>query len=378
VTYGTRLLPRHAATARVPSPPSPRQAPAPGPGPQAPAAPAAAGSKKRDAFFDNAKYLAIVLVAMGHAWEPLYFQSRGAAALYLFVFAFHMPAFILISGHFSRTFELRGDKVRRLVSGVLVPYLVFQVAYVLFKRWAGGDPSFSRSLLDPWFLTWFLLALFIWRLTAPFWRMVRWPVPLALAIGVGAALTPSVGDDLALQRVLQFLPFFVLGMRLEARHFHMLRRRSVRVAAVPVFAGALTFAYWAVPRMNDAWLYHTDSAQKLGAPWYTGAAMELGMFGCSLVLTACFLSWVPGRRLWCTALGAGTLYGYLLHGFAVKGSRFGNWYDAGWLHTWWGGAVLTLVAGVVVTLLCTSPVRRVFRFVMEPNLHWAFKSSRSS
>ena len=39
--------------------------------------------KPRDPFFDNAKYLAIVLVACGHAWEPLTDSSRTAEALYM-------------------------------------------------------------------------------------------------------------------------------------------------------------------------------------------------------------------------------------------------------------------------------------------------------
>jgi hypothetical protein len=28
---------------------------------------------------------------------------------------------------------------------------------------------------------------------------------------------------------------------------------------------------------------------------------------------------------------------------------------------------------VAVTLLCTAPVRRVFRFATEPSMEWAFK-----
>jgi hypothetical protein len=31
---------------------------------------------RRDPYFDNAKYLTIVLVACGHAWEPLTHGSR--------------------------------------------------------------------------------------------------------------------------------------------------------------------------------------------------------------------------------------------------------------------------------------------------------------
>ncbi|PBC84068.1 Fucose 4-O-acetylase [Streptomyces sp. 2224.1] len=337
------------------------------------AAAADAKAKPRDAFFDNAKYLAIVLVAMGHSWEPLRDGSRTAAALYITVYAFHMPAFIIISGYFSRSFDMRKDRLQRLITGVAVPYILFEVAYTLFKRWADDDPGYPISLMDPWYLTWFLAALFIWRLTTPLWKIVRWPVPLALSIAVLASLSPDIGDDLDLQRVLQFLPFFVIGLSLRPEHFKLVRRRKARILAVPVFAAALVFAYWAAPRMNAAWFYHRDAAQELAAPWWSGAVMTLAMFGCSLVLVACFFAWIPGRTMWCTALGAGTLYGYLLHGFLAKGSRFWNWYDADWMQTPWGAVLLTLIAGTVITLLCTPPVQRIFRFAMEPKMTWAFK-----
>src|SRR5690606_39873303 len=87
---------------------------------------AAPAAKRRDAFFDNAKYLAIVLVAVGHAWEPLKGDSRSLQAAYMVVYAFHMPAFILISGFFSRSFDMRPDRLRRLITGVAVPYIVFE------------------------------------------------------------------------------------------------------------------------------------------------------------------------------------------------------------------------------------------------------------
>jgi hypothetical protein len=56
--------------------------------PQGQVTPAPAAAKQRDAFFDNAKYLAIVLVAMGHSWEPVKDGSRTVEGIYLFVYAF--------------------------------------------------------------------------------------------------------------------------------------------------------------------------------------------------------------------------------------------------------------------------------------------------
>ncbi|MFJ8607130.1 acyltransferase family protein [Streptomyces sp. NPDC093675] len=329
--------------------------------------------KQRDAFFDNAKYLAIVLVAMGHSWEPLKSGHRTLEAAYMFVYAFHMPAFILISGYFSRNFDMRPDRLRRLLTGVVVPYVVFETGYVLFKRAVGGDPDLAISLLDPWYLTWFLIALFIWRLTTPIWRLVRWPVPLAILIAMLASVSPDIGDDLDLQRVLQFLPFFVIGLSLKPEHFEALRGRTARLVAVPVLLAGLAVAWWAVPRMNATWFYHRDSAQELGMPWWCGPVMVLALLGCSLLLTAGFFAWVPGRTMWFTTLGAGTLYGYLLHGFFVKAADYRGWYDHAWLHRPLGEVSVTLAAGVLVTALCSPPVRKVFRFVMEPEMTWAFK-----
>ncbi|MFF5160151.1 acyltransferase family protein [Streptomyces sp. NPDC000348] len=328
---------------------------------------------RRDAFFDNAKYLAIVLVAVGHAWEPLRDGSRAVSALYLLVYAFHMPAFIVLAGYHSRGFDGSPERVRRLVTGVALPYIVFETAYTLFTRWTDGVPDRPITLLEPLYLTWFLAALFVWRLTTPLWRTLRWPVPVALVVAMLATVSPSLGEDLDVQRTLQFLPYFVLGLVLRPEHFRTVRRRRVRVLAVPVFAGALAVAYWAVPRVTSAWLYHRDSAQELSAPAWCGPAVTLVLFGCSLLLVACFLAWVPERRTWFTSLGAATLYGYLLHGFVAQVSKYWGWYDPEWLYRPPGAITVTLVAAVVVTVLCTPPVRRVLRWAVEPRPAWAFR-----
>ncbi|MFJ5259745.1 acyltransferase family protein [Streptomyces sp. NPDC088387] len=336
-------------------------------------APSGTQGKQRDAFFDNAKYLAIVLVAMGHAWEPLKGESRILEGVYTVVYAFHMPAFIIISGYFSRSFDMRPDRLKRLVTGVAVPYILFETAYPLFKRVVDHDPGQEISLLDPWYLTWFLCALFLWRMTTPIWKLIRWPLPVALVIAMVASLSPEIGDDLDLQRVLQFLPYFVLGLCMKPEHFRLVRRKSVRILSVPVFAAALVVGWWAVPRMNTGWFYHRDAAVELGAPSWTGPVMVLALFGCSLLLTACFFAWVPGRTFWFTALGAGTLYGYLLHGFLVKAGDYRGWFEHDWLYTPLGEIFVTVVAAAAVTLLCTRPVQRLFRFAMEPKMNWAFR-----
>ncbi|MGW6461736.1 acyltransferase family protein [Streptomyces sp. NPDC055078] len=343
--------------------------------PSADAAPPAAG---RDAYFDNAKYLAIVLVAVAHAWEPVMEGSRATRALYMLVYTFHMPAFIVVSGYFSRSYTGRPHQVRRLLTGIALPYVVFETVYSLFRRWADDAPGQRISLLDPFYLTWFLVALFVWRLTTPLWRQLRHPLTVALVIAALATVTPDIGADLNLARVLQFLPFFVLGLVLKPEHFQIVRSREVRLLSLPLFAGGLVFAYWAAPRINLGWFYRASSSQDLGAPWWTGIVMTLAFFGCAVLLTAGFLAWVPRRRTWYTVLGLGTVCGYLLHGLPLKAAEYAGVFEAHpWLSSPGGEILMTLLMAALVTLFCTPPVRRALRCVTEPDMRWAFRRDAS-
>ncbi|MDI3096209.1 acyltransferase family protein [Streptomyces sp. AN-3] len=352
----TSSLRPHGDRKTTPSPPPPQARP----------------GRQRDAFFDNAKYLAIVLVGVGHAWGQILDGNRTVEALYRALYTFHMPAFIIISGYFSRSFDLSPKRVKRLITGVVVPYLVFEVGYALHRRFA-EDPSNEISLLDPTYLLWFLCALFVWRLTTPLWQTVRWPLPIALAIAALASVTPSIGNDLNMQRVLQFLPCFVLGLLLRPEHFRLVRRRSARIASVPVVAVAVAVAWWSVPRMETGWFYRNAAVQATGAPWWSGPVVTLALFGCSLVLTACFFAWVPGRRMWFTALGAGTIYGYLLHGFVVKQGTFSGWFHGSAWDTPLGEVAITVLGAALITVLCTKPFQRVLKYVVEPRMDWAFR-----
>ena len=58
--------------------------------------------KQRDAYFDNVKGILILLVVIGHLIEPFYLKSKFVESLYTFIYTFHMPAFIFLSGLFFK------------------------------------------------------------------------------------------------------------------------------------------------------------------------------------------------------------------------------------------------------------------------------------
>lgn len=85
-------------------------------------------NKQREYLFDNYKVLLIVLVVIGHFIEPCYDQNPFLYELKWGIVAFHMPAFIFISGYFSKKIP----SVKKLIGGLVIPYFVYEVIYYLF------------------------------------------------------------------------------------------------------------------------------------------------------------------------------------------------------------------------------------------------------
>ena len=56
-------------------------------------------SFKRDPFFDNVKILLMLLVVFGHIVPPG--QGKICLASFEWVYSFHMPLFVFISGYFT-------------------------------------------------------------------------------------------------------------------------------------------------------------------------------------------------------------------------------------------------------------------------------------
>ncbi|MER0445270.1 acyltransferase family protein [Streptomyces sp. Edi4] len=337
----------------------------PHPGPGSPRTPA------RSPLFDNAKFLLIVLVALGHSWEEIITpHTPGLRALHNLVYCFHMPAFILLSGYFSRTFTARPDQVRRLLGGVLLPYLVFETIYSFVYHWTRGT-DLAITPTSPTYLCWFLLALFVWRITTPIWHAVRHPLALAVVISLGAGTT-AVGGEMALSRVLMFLPWFVLGLRLRPEHFARLRTRAARALAVPVVAGALALAYWLSPDPSDDWLSSDAGNTVLHVSLVRYLLLRLALFAVTALLVAAFFALVPGRRTRLTAFGAVTLYPYLLHGIVLRVVEHYGFFrtvrEAGLS----GQLVLSAAVVAAVALLSTRPVRAVLWPLVEPRLPGRF------
>ncbi|MBM0225020.1 acyltransferase family protein [Micromonospora sp. ATA51] len=336
----------------------------------------------RDAYFDNAKLLATALVVLGHTWGPLVGspnEMRGVRALYLLVYAFHMPLFVMISGYFSRSFAQDAShpgRLRRLLTSTLVPYLIFATAYQLYNNYR-LDESNPIDLVTPFYLTWFLVALFVWRISAPLWLNLRAPVAVATGVMLASGAA-SLSGELDLARILQFLPFFVLGLTARREHLEWIRdTRWLRPAAVLVFAAALITVYHYAPRLPAGWFYRHNGHAQLDVSWGTWAAGALGLTAAALVLSVAFLALVPSNRNLLTPLASGTQYTYLLHGFIVQIALAYRFQNSPFVNSFAGVLTISALAVLATGILASPIVRRLFGWAVEPQMSWAFAEVRA-
>jgi fucose 4-O-acetylase-like acetyltransferase len=328
-------------------------------------APEAATSRApaRDPWFDNAKMLLVTLVVVGHSWVLLP-DSTAKHWFYDFLYLWHMPAFLVVTGYLSRSFTWSRRHLSRLVTTVAIPYVVFEAAMATFRVQVGGEDGIDRVFLEPHWPMWFLAVLFVWRLATPLLRCL--PAPLLPAVAVSLLGGLLTGDVLDVGRVTGMLPFFVLGLVARPEHVEALRGPTVRRLAVPLLGAAFAAAYLIDGRMQTEWLYWRSGYDALGVTFWEGAAIRLGLLVVGVVLSLAALSLVPRRGGWFTRLGAATMVVYLFHGFVVKAAEYVGLADRAAAAPWLGLLVATAAAAVLAMALAAPPVARRLTVAVDP------------
>ncbi len=123
----------------------------------------------RNVAFDFVKAFAIWLVVYGHCEQYLLTLDRIDNPVYQFIYTFHMPLFMMVSGYFSVS-SLKQDVVPFLLKKsrtLLLPVVTFTSSLILYYALIGslGDFGFrnTAALFIRWccFSLWFLKSLFL-------------------------------------------------------------------------------------------------------------------------------------------------------------------------------------------------------------------------
>lgn len=275
--------------------------------------------KQRDAYFDNAKLFLMILVVFGHFFQPFMDKDPVYNDLYYFIFLFHMPAFILISGFFSKG---KPKTFKKLVVKLLIPYLFFQLIYSGYYTMIGLQDKFSFDLVTPQWALWFLLSLFFWNCLLKI--VHRFPAKYVIGASILLALVvgyfPIFGRYLAAQRTLTFFPYFIIGYYLPKEWIEKIKQFLRKSVAVLLFAGLFVFVA-CNDLINKYWVFGSKPYEAyLDLPVF-GAPLRMLFLTAGLIGIAAFFLVVPTKRYFFSKWGKNTLNVYLLHGFLVQGLR---------------------------------------------------------
>lgn len=319
-------------------------------------------------LYDNAKFVLIVSVVIGHMLKVCNLKRRRyARALFVFIYAFHMPLFIFLSGLFVDRRRLTWESTCKHA----LHYTALGMLAKLIRAvvpWLMGEPFRFRLLTERGF-PWFMFALAAYYLLA--WLLRKQDFVkvgcAALVLALVAGYLKPIGTFLCLARIIVFFPFFWLGHALDPKDVAQLYQdRQIRHMCLAIVA---VFALFCIVHTRVIWPYRKlfvgryryASVHVPGWRWlHRGLAYLI-----SLVVGAGVLGLVPtSQKKPVTLWGSRTLQVYLLHFEIIdvlahlrvtrRLFRWGSW---GWLSL--------VVLGVALACLLSLPDLKRLKLLMR-------------
>ena len=314
----------------------------------------------------------VMLVVLGHSWTllPVFASDAGSDAahtidkwLYYFLYLWHIPAFVLVTGYLSKSFTWSRKRLGSLVRTVAVPYVIFEGLLVAYRHYVGGV-EFERIWTNPHWPMWYLAALFFWRLLTPIFLRMPAKVVVAVAISLVAGLYATDTFDNA--RILGLLPFFVLGLKMHEGHWALLRTRRARwygaATMLVLFVGAWYADHWG----STEWLYYRSRYDALDPDNLRAITIRMILLIVGVGGALAFFTLVPRIRGWFSAMGAATLVVYLYHGFFVLSAEFAGFKP--WAADHWplSLVLVSVLAPLLALLLAWAPVANRLNWLVDP------------
>lgn len=277
--------------------------------------------EQRDSYLDNVKFVLVFLVVLGH-YCGIYLHSWLMLGIYNFVYSFHIPLFIFISGYFSKGITCQRMKD---INKLLIPYFFIQLYYIIFVKTIGYGQNWSWAI--PIQGDWYLLGLFLWRLFIPFLNQLKHPIIIVFLVSLSVGFLREFNEYLNFQRIITFFPFFALGYFSESffEHIKSYKNNIHTVIIAWTLIIILMLIFIGICNYSNS---YGDFIRKIFIPyrgyeeWFLGfskfGVIFRGMFFLVATMMSCiFLFIIPARKVWYTSLGEMSLYVFLFHMFFV-------------------------------------------------------------
>ena len=262
-------------------------------------------------LIDNIKVLLIFLVVFNHiiAFNLVKVDTVVRYVWYA-ITIFHMPAFVFISGYLSK----KPQNVLKNFKNLLIPYVLGYTLTWYSQIWLGR--SVDYEILRPTgSVMWYILALFIYRLTIEALGKIRFIVPLSILFALWAGTRPEFTTFLSSSRIVVFFPFFVAGYLWKSEYITAIRKFKGKWILVAI-SGVLL---WAIPNymipneMGIAIFRGNHGYQLCGLTNPQGVILRLLMYLVSFVVVYTMLALMPDIKLPLTYVGRHTMGIYFFH-----------------------------------------------------------------
>ena len=333
--------------------------------------------------WDNAKCVLIFFVVLGHLINETvsYTYDPDLAVLEkinFFIYTFHMPAFIFISGLFSKKTvdNKRYDKIGSYLRLYFVmTFIVFFSKFIIRGR---APYSLMYELGVPWYA----LSLFSMFLIMIFLRSYNKTEVMIGVIVLGALIgyDKHAGSFLCLSRTLTFLPFFVLGYYLDIKKLvEFLEQKIVKIVSAVILV-----VYAVAVSLNTEKVYYLYKNFFKGRSTYKGT-FKIDIVGEGFnsygwlyriiyyilvtILIMAFFSLIPNTKTVLSKLGSRTLPVFAIHYgvvFIIVNLGFSGFVkDAP--NQWLGLLIIAAVALLIQLILSVKPFADLFLKMMSAN-----------
>lgn len=271
-------------------------------------------SNDRYILFDNMKGLLIFLVVFGHSLEYFRMANPVAKWLYIFIYLFHMPVFVFVSGYFSKNLQ-KGRETA--VTSFLVPFLLLNTILSIGLLLNGKIDQFT--ILNPGWTLWYFYTMFIWRLLLPDLVRIKHVVIASLIAGILAGFVTEFGTFMALARTLRFSPYFLAGYYTNEVLVNKIRalRWNKILSGVILLLVMLIASLWLYLRLPPELLWGDRAFGFFKLPLYQNILLGIGEYIIGFAFVFVLISLTSAKQHFFTQWGQNTLSIYLLHIYLI-------------------------------------------------------------
>ena len=332
--------------------------------------------KQRDYWYDNAKAFLIICVVVGHLANGTFSTATNwVVDLQRFIYVFHMPAFMIISGRFAKKRVDTGDWAT-VISKMIVPYIIFQTAFLVLYSALNATPS-KFNYFNPLFGLWYFLNVAIYTIFTTYLKKFRWlfPVSLVAAVLIGFGASTLYGG---FHRIVAFYPFFLFGYYSAGMNLDFCKKIPFRVVCYVAFGclGLYMLKHslehsWGLLCMNQNYTEIMRDMAKRGSDWNLIETVGHCILRYLVGFASFFMvmGMVPTKKWFFSYIGKYSVYVYVLHSILIVILReLDADYDLLRVLTNKWLLLAYCFSGVPLSfILASKPVRKLTAFFVEPN-----------